>query len=167
MGLILSGAPYLRNVQTVPDTIAETVRVVVEVAAGTQPEEFKLRSEVVANKNREAAGLSVSETVQLAAGELTTLDFVIPIKNGHLWTPEDPFLYELRFDTGADAARERFGLRSYRFDPVTKRARSSTGTRISSVAATSPSIAFSRTPNGAICHGTPIGFASFNARSRR
>lgn len=119
--LILSGAPYLRNVQTVPDPIAKTVRIVAEVVAGIQPAEFTLRSEVVAAKSGAPAAGAVSAAVRLAAGELKLLDFVIPLPEGHLWTPEDPFLYELRLATGADAASVRFGLRSFRFDPITRR----------------------------------------------
>jgi hypothetical protein len=119
--LILSGAPYLRNVQTVPDPIAKTVRIVAEVVAGIQPAEFTLRTEIVAAKSGVSATGAVSPAVRLAAGEQKLLDFVIPLPEGHLWTPEDPFLYELRLATGADAASVRFGLRSFRFDPITRR----------------------------------------------
>ncbi len=112
--LILSGAPYIRNVQVVPDPIAKSVRVVAEILGGARPARFRL--------NAEAAGKSVSSSVRLAANEQKKVDFVIPLRDGHLWTPEDPFLYELRLNTGADAVRVRFGLRSFRFDPVTKRA---------------------------------------------
>jgi len=39
-----------------------------------------------------------------------------------LWTPEDPFLYELEVDTGADVSRTRFGLRTFTTDPQSGRA---------------------------------------------
>jgi hypothetical protein len=119
--LILSGAPYVRNVQTVPDPVAKTVRVVAELVAGAQPAEFTLRTEVVAAKSRAVASAPLATPVRLAAREQKTVDLTLPLRDGHLWTPEDPFLYELRLATGADAARVRFGLRSFRFDPVTKR----------------------------------------------
>ena len=117
--LILSSAPFLRNVQTVPDPVAKTVRVVAEVV-GAQPVEFALRAEVVAAKSRAAAG-AASAAVRLAAGEEKVIDFVIPLAEARLWSPEDPFLYELRLATGGDAASVRFGLRSFGFDPVTRR----------------------------------------------
>ena len=119
--LILSGAPFLRNVQTVPDPAAKSVRIVAEVVAGAQPVEFTLSAEVVAAKSRAPAGAAASASVRLAAGEEKVLDFVIPLAGARLWSPEDPFLYELRLATGGDAASVRFGLRSFRFDPVTHR----------------------------------------------
>jgi hypothetical protein len=51
-----------------------------------------------------------------------TSDVRIPIKDCHLWSPEDPFLYELTVSTGADSLTTRFGMRSFRFNPETKRA---------------------------------------------
>jgi len=118
--LILSSAPFLRNVQTVPDPAAGSVRIVAEVVAGALPVEFTLQTEVVADKSRAPAG-SAATPVRLAAREEKVVDFVLPIAEPRLWSPEDPFLYELRLATGADAARVRFGLRSFSFDPATKR----------------------------------------------
>ena len=43
-------------------------------------------------------------------------DFQIPIKNCRLWSPEDPFLYELELNTAGDLASVRFGMRSFKFD---------------------------------------------------
>ncbi len=120
--LILSGAPYIRNVQAVPDPIAKTVRVVAEIVGGKQPAQCVLRTEVVELKSRLTAGNAASTSVSLAAQEHKIVDLVIPIRNGHPWTPEDPFLYELQLHTGADSAKVRFGLRSFRFDPTAQRA---------------------------------------------
>lgn len=50
------------------------------------------------------------------------IDFIIPIKNCHLWSPEDPFLYRLEVTTGKDSKKERFGMRTFKFDKVTKTA---------------------------------------------
>ena len=36
-----------------------------------------------------------------------------------LWSPEDPFLYDLEVSTGADTRHTRFGMRSFRLDPKT------------------------------------------------
>lgn len=119
--LILSGAPYILNVQTVPDPVKKSVRIVAEIEAGANPGQFTLHSEVVEAKSKASAGKYVSSPVSLAAGEKKKLDFVIPLKEGHLWSPEDPFLYELRLQTGTDAASVRFGLRSFRLDSLTRR----------------------------------------------
>ena len=39
-----------------------------------------------------------------------------------MWSPEDPFLYELEVATAGDALPARFGMRSFRLDPKTGRA---------------------------------------------
>ena len=46
----------------------------------------------------------------------------IPIRHCRLWSPEDPFLYELETSTGADTLRTRFGMREFRLDHDTGRA---------------------------------------------
>ncbi len=40
----------------------------------------------------------------------------------HLWSPEDPFLYEVEVKGTADVFTTRFGMRSFRLDPATGRA---------------------------------------------
>jgi beta-galactosidase len=44
------------------------------------------------------------------------------IPEAHLWSPEDPFLYQLATSTGGDSLVTRFGMREFRFDTATKRA---------------------------------------------
>lgn len=119
--LILTGAPYIRNVQIIPEPLAKTVRVVVELQGGEGPANFRLRSEVAAAKSMRVAHQSLSNEIRLAAKEQRILDFVLPLRDGHLWTPEDPFLYELSLNTGEDSVRVRFGLRSFQFDADTQR----------------------------------------------
>ena len=45
----------------------------------------------------------------------------IPIANCGLWSPENPFLYELEARGDADILKTRFGMRSFRLDPATGR----------------------------------------------
>ena len=115
--LILTGNPYIVNVQTVPDISAGKVRVVTEVQWPAKSGQGSVTYEVVEAKT----GKSVSSLEVFCApsrSDLTTkLDVVIPIKNCRLWSPEDPFLYELKVNTGGDALVVRFGMRSFRFDP--------------------------------------------------
>ena len=56
------------------------------------------------------------------AGPEQTGQATIPIRNCRLWSPEDPFLYELDAHGEADALKTRFGMRTFRFDPNTGRA---------------------------------------------
>ena len=44
------------------------------------------------------------------------------LSNCRLWSPEDPFLYELEVRSEADVLTTRFGMRTFRLDPATGRA---------------------------------------------
>lgn len=120
--VILAGEAYIGNVQTVPDVPHQRVRVLVELAAITGTAEGKLdvTVEEAASGRPVAAGSVV--TTPLAAGETRTLELTLPIEHCRLWSPEDPFLYTVKVRTAGDAARVRFGMRSFAFDPTTGRA---------------------------------------------
>ena len=120
--LILTGAPYVAGVQTVPDIGAKTVRIVAEVEAAGQARDVALTAEVAEAGTENVVGSATAPTVALRPSERKAIDLTVPIKGCRLWSPEDPFLYEVRLSTGADAVRVRFGMRSFRFDPETKRA---------------------------------------------
>ena len=120
--LILTGRPYIVNVQTVPDISAGEVRVITEMQWPDESGRGSVAYEVVeAKTGRSVGSLEVSD-VPSSPGQTTKLDVVIAIENCRLWSPEDPFLYELKVNTGGDAVKVRFGMRSFRFDPETKRA---------------------------------------------
>ncbi len=112
--LILCGTPHVVNIQAVPDVEKKSVRAVVELeGAGTGPVKGMVR-EV-------ASGRAVGEASAEARGG-GTIELTIPIRDARPWSPEDPFLYEITVDTGADTARARFGLRSFTTDPESGRA---------------------------------------------
>jgi hypothetical protein len=120
--LILTGSPYIVNVQTVPDIVGQKVRVVAEIEAAGKPGDFAVEAEVSAVLGGKPAGSAKAPAAHLAAGERTTVDLTVPIAACRLWTPDDPFLYELKLSDGADAIKVRFGMRSFGFDPATQRA---------------------------------------------
>ncbi len=121
--LVLCGTPHVVNVQTVPDVEQRSVRAVIELAnAGAAAGPTRVKGIV-----REAKSGGLAGEVELVAsgpqaGMTERVELTIPIRDAHLWTPEDPFLYELEVDTGADVARTRFGLRTFTTDPATGRA---------------------------------------------
>jgi beta-galactosidase len=119
--LILTGAPYIHNIQITPDPAARSIRVQAEILGNTVSEMATVHATVAEAVRGTAAG-SAGSQVRTTSSGLTNVDLTIPIRNCRLWSPEDPFLYELKLTTGADAARVRFGVRSFRFDPQTKRA---------------------------------------------
>ncbi|MPY87906.1 MAG: hypothetical protein GEU99_08300 [Luteitalea sp.] len=120
--LILTGEPYIVNVQTVPDIEAEVVRVVAEIEPAPSSTVIDLKAEVAETSTKKVVGTAVGRSVSRGQGQVTTIEVVVPIARCRLWSPEDPFLYQLRLTTGADEVRVRFGMRSFRFDPKTNRA---------------------------------------------
>jgi len=112
--LILCGTPHIVNVQTVPDVEKKAVRAVIELgSAGTAQ---------VKGVVREAKSGRVAGEASVEARSASKVELTIPIRNARLWTPEDPFLYELVVDTGGDTSRTRFGLRTFTTDPASGRA---------------------------------------------
>jgi len=59
--------------------------------------------------------------VTLAAGEERVMTTAIPLPEARLWSPEDPFLYEVATRTAGDSRVTRFGLREFRGDAATRR----------------------------------------------
>jgi beta-galactosidase len=119
--LILSGLPRVVNLQTVPDIAAKAVRVVAEIDAGNQSAEFPVYAQLYEARSGKSVG-SGQVIAQKGTGHEIKVDLTIPIADCRLWSPEDPFLYELTVATKADAAGARFGMRTFTFDPATQRA---------------------------------------------
>ncbi len=102
--LIFTGTPHIDRVQAVPDLEKQAVTVHVWPAGPVHATVHEARSGRVVG---EADGV----------GPLT-----IPIPRCRLWSPEDPFLYELTVHTAGDELTTRFGMRTFRLDPQTGRA---------------------------------------------
>jgi concanavalin A-like lectin/glucanase superfamily protein/glycosyl hydrolase family 2 len=81
-----------------PDVDAGVLRLTV-VAAGDGP---VTEAEAVAS----ADGREIARVRGRPGAEL-----VLPIKNARLWTPDDPFLYDLKVTMGGDAVTSYFGMR--------------------------------------------------------
>ena len=120
--LILSGTPHLLSVQAEPDIDGQTVRVQAVLRNNGEATKAAVKFVVREVRSGKIAGGWTSEPVELARGAETTVDAHIPLKGCHLWSPEDPFLYLLEADSGADRLRTRFGMREFKFDRATGRA---------------------------------------------
>ncbi len=120
--LILTGGPYIERVQTVPDIEQSKVKVVAEVENIDAREFFDLQFRLIeasTGRNVESGAVGIADA---AGKQKLTVSFEIPIKDCNLWTPEDPFLYELKLATEGDDTNVRFGMRSFRFDKESGRA---------------------------------------------
>jgi len=112
VSLTMSGYPFIRNIQTVPLIGEEKVRIVADIDRDPENDPFNL-SYVIKELT--------SGTV-VASGKTTSVDFTVSIPGCRLWSPESPFLYELKLSTDADEKGVRFGMRSFSFDAGTGRA---------------------------------------------
>jgi hypothetical protein len=120
--LLLSDNPVVESVQVAPriDTSSIVVQTVLHnygVAVSVP-----LKQSVKTWQDGTLAVEAAPEQVQLGPGESKTVEQTIRIPDAKLWSPEDPFLYTLETNTGGDSATTRFGMREFRFDPVSKRA---------------------------------------------
>jgi hypothetical protein len=120
--LVLSGTPHLASVQAAPDVAGQTVRVQAVLRndgpTGDASVEFVVREA----KSGKVAGRATSKAAGLPKGAETTLDVRIPLQGCRSWSPQDPFLYTLEADSGADTFHTRFGMREFKFAPATGRA---------------------------------------------
>jgi hypothetical protein len=113
--IIMSGNPFITNVQTVAEIEKEQLRVVAEVEKNTNKNvaiSYIVRE--VVSKQVVAKG-QASESIPSKAGKIS-IDFRAKIPSAKLWSPESPFLYDLELSTGADNKVTRFGMRSFSTD---------------------------------------------------
>jgi predicted RNA-binding protein YlxR (DUF448 family) len=134
--LVLSGTPNIVNVQVVPDVSHRQARVRVSLK---NTKEGAVTVEVRAAKSRKVAGQATARSAALqepqggagvapawAAGFSVgeqVLELTVPMADCQLWSPEDPFLYDLTVKTAGDECTTRFGMREFKLDPATGQAR--------------------------------------------
>ena len=117
--ITLSNKPFIRNIQCVPDIKNEKLRVVAEI-----------ETDAIGNLNLDYNVTEVASQISVASQKISPAitqengfviaDFEIDMKNAKLWSPESPFLYELKLSTKKDNKSVRFGMRSFRFDAEKK-----------------------------------------------
>jgi len=112
--LIYSSAPYIQQVQCIPEIEEEQLRVQAKLWIGQEKEEYPLNYAVFELQG----GRKVASGHTTVTGSET--DFRIKIPACRFWSPEDPFLYRLELETPGDNYSTRFGMRSFSFDPETK-----------------------------------------------
>ncbi len=120
--LIMSGSPHIVNVQAVPDINNKSVTVHSWVKCTPVPADTKLHIIIREAVSRKIAGEADCLIPADASGLEQTGSKTVPIRGCRLWSPEDPFLYEIEVKSAADSFSTRFGMRSFRFDPETGRA---------------------------------------------
>ncbi|MCX6917056.1 MAG: hypothetical protein NT167_29135, partial [Verrucomicrobia bacterium] len=120
--LILSGTPNIVRVQVVPEIASQTIRVQAVMRNAGPKVSAQLRFKVREARSGRPAGEGHSEQITLDGNAEQVVEVRIPIRHCRMWSPEDPFLYELEASTGVDTLRTRFGMREFRLDHATGRA---------------------------------------------
>ena len=110
--LTLTGYPFIQNVQVVPDVKNSRLRVVTDLVPGNNADLTVDYSVCEAVSGLVIANGSFSGEKN---GEkaIQVIDFNIDMNNCQLWTPETPFLYDLKLSTSGDNTKTRFGMRTF------------------------------------------------------
>lgn len=120
--LILTASPQLLNLQAVPDIDAQSVTVHAWVRHSGTPLATKVRFAIREAVSGRLAGDGECDLPATGEGPERSGQATLALRDCRLWSPEDPFLYEVEARSGADVFKTRFGMRSFRFDHAAGRA---------------------------------------------
>jgi len=120
--LILTGAPYISNVQVIPQLEDNTVRINSLIQNPTLKGKVEIDIRVRELKSQRTHCFTESTLTRVKDALEFPFDLELPMGDYKLWSPEEPFLYEVELNIGTDALRARFGMRSFRFDKESGRA---------------------------------------------
>ncbi len=120
--LILTGAPYISNVQVAPQLEDNTVRIESLIQNPTLKGKVEINIRVRELKSQRTHCFTESILTRVKDTLEFPFDLELPMGDYKLWSPEDPFLYEVELDIGTDTVKTRFGMRSFRFDKASGRA---------------------------------------------
>ena len=97
-------------------------RVQAKVRNAGQARKAALTFTVREAKSGKVVGKITTDPLDVPTARRRPLTVRVPISGCRLWSPEDPFLYTLEAQSGADAVSTRFGMRTFKLDPGTGRA---------------------------------------------
>jgi beta-galactosidase len=118
--IIQSAYPYVQNVQVVPNIKDGSITVVSELNTLNKSGNFNLNYSVLEHKTGKLVAEGKAKVTATGGIDISTVTVKIP--GFQLWSPDNPFLYDLVLNTGADSYKTSFGLREFRFDNGTGRA---------------------------------------------
>ncbi len=111
--LIVSGYPFISNVQTAPDIKNEQLRVRAEIVTDRLTDHVSLSYKVRESLSRKVIAHGKIKGENKVGNPRQQLDFLINMPGAHLWSPEDPFLYDLELTSSGDNISIRFGMRTF------------------------------------------------------
>ncbi|MCL2659124.1 MAG: hypothetical protein FWD64_01215 [Acidobacteriaceae bacterium] len=121
--LMVMDNPVISTVQVAPRLADSSILVQVQLHNySDRAITTRVRQQVVEWRSRTKIPGTAETSVEVPAGADKTVTQTVAIPGAHLWTPEDPFLYEVKTSTSGDSAETRFGMREFRFDTATRQA---------------------------------------------
>ncbi len=123
VSLMAMNNPVISTVQVAPQLAASSI--LVQTVLHNYSDHIAtttVAQQAFERKSNAPASERVEEQVDVPAGGDRTVTQTVVIPKAHLWTPEDPFLYQVVTGTAGDDATTRFGMREFRFDTATQRA---------------------------------------------
>ncbi|HEX2968337.1 MAG TPA: glycoside hydrolase family 2 TIM barrel-domain containing protein [Bacteroidales bacterium] len=114
--LQLSGKPFIISAQAIPDIKREQVKIHAKIMGSDTGKESEIIFRVTESKSGIEAGRASVSPEPAPDSSVIYVDAIIPVKNCHLWSPEDPFLYNLIIESAGDEYSTRFGMREFYYD---------------------------------------------------
>ena len=111
--LFLGDFPYIENVQVVPDIKKNKIKSIIWLKTGNFDADFNLRYTISESQR----GKIVNRGEEyISAGEFRKLKIEIDgnIPDAQLWSPDHPFLYNLKITSPGDSKIVTFGMREFR-----------------------------------------------------
>ena len=126
--LMVMNNPVIASVQVAPQ-LANASNPVSGILVQTELHNYSNRAvttevtqQVNEWKSQAVSSAKIQTQVEVPAGGVKIVTQNILLPKAHLWSPEDPFLYQVATSTAGDQVTTRFGMREFRFDTVTQRA---------------------------------------------
>lgn len=117
--LIMSGAPEISAVLTVPDIKKKQVMVRLNLECSKVMPASKISFVVKESSTKKVAANFEHEFNLMPDNSIVTV--LLNIADCRFWSPEDPFLYDLTVTTAGDEYTTRFGMREFAYDTVSGR----------------------------------------------
>ncbi len=118
VNLLLKNTPYIENVQIASDINKNLIKAYVEIKR-SNAEPFSINYQIVEHKSQKVVKKGTAKFSNDVVVK-NSAELEIPIEKYELWSPESPFLYELKLATDSDQETTRFGMRSFTVDNQNK-----------------------------------------------
>lgn len=123
VSLMVMNNPVISVVQVAPQLASSSILVQTELHNYSDHSvKTEVRQQVFEWESRAPSSGKVTTQVEVPSGSMRTVKQTVSVPNARLWSPEDPYLYQVVTSTTGDDATTRFGMREFRFDTVTQRA---------------------------------------------